>query len=60
VRKQAPLLTAAFEEVEDGVQDLAKIVGPGASVSCGGGHVRFDIVPFGVGKIRRVRLSHTC
>jgi hypothetical protein len=60
VRKQAPL-AAAFEDVEeDGVQDLAKIVDPGPSESFGGWHVRLYVVPFGVGKIRRVRLSHAC
>jgi Bacterial low temperature requirement A protein (LtrA) len=34
--------------------------GPRASISFGGEHVRFYVVPSGVGKIRRVRLSHTC
>ena len=57
--EQAPL-AAAFEDVEDGLEDLTKVVDPGSSVSCGGGHVRLDVVPFGVGKIRRVRLSHAC
>jgi hypothetical protein len=59
VRKQAPL-TTAFEEVENGVQDLTKIVDPGASISFGGWHVRLYVVPFGIGKIRWVRFSHTC
>jgi len=59
MRQQAPL-AAALQEVEDGVQDLAKAVGPGPSVSLGGGQVGFDVFPFGVGKVRRVRLSHAC
>src|SRR5215213_2267307 len=59
VRKHAPL-AAASEEVEDGVKDLAKIVDPGPSESLGSWHVRLDVVPFGVGKIRRVSLSHAC
>jgi hypothetical protein len=59
VRKQAPL-TTAFEDVENGVQDLTKIVDPGASESFGGWHVRLDVVPFGIGAIRWVRFSHAC
>src|SRR5215207_723831 len=57
--KHAPLATA-LQEVEDGVQDLTKIVGPRSSVSFGGGQVGLDVAPFSVGKIRRVRLSHAC
>jgi len=49
VGQEPPLLATALEEVEDGVKDLAKAVGPGASESFGGGQVRLDIVPFGVG-----------
>jgi hypothetical protein len=59
VGKKAPL-TTAFEDVEDGVQDLTKVVSPRPSVSFGSGHVRLDVVPFGIGKIRWVRFSHTC
>jgi hypothetical protein len=59
VGKQAPLATA-LEDVKDGVQDLTKIVDPGASMACGGGQMRLDVVPFGIGKIRWVRFSHTC
>ena len=57
---QEPPLATALQEVEDGIQDLAKAVGPGPSMSLGSGQVRLYIVPFGVGKIRRVRLSHAC
>jgi hypothetical protein len=57
VRKQAPL-TTAFEEVEDGLEDLTKIVDPGPSMSFGSGHVRLDVVPFGIIKICWVRFSH--
>src|SRR5918993_365705 len=48
MRQQAPL-AAALEEVEDGVQNLAKTVGSGASVCFGDGHVGFYVFPFGVG-----------
>ena len=57
--KQAPLATA-FENVEYGVHDLAKIVGPRPSKALGRGEMGLDVVPLGIGKIRRVRLSHTC
>jgi hypothetical protein len=60
VREQAPL-AAPFEDVEeDSVEDLPKIVGSGASMSFGGGQVRLDVVPFGIGEIRGVRFSHAC
>jgi len=55
VREQAPLLATAFEDVEDGLEDLTKIVSSGASTGIGGGHVRLDVIPFGVGKICWVR-----
>jgi hypothetical protein len=42
------------------IEDLTKIVDPGPSMSFRCGHVRLDIVPFGVGVIRRVRFSHAC
>jgi hypothetical protein len=48
VREQAPL-AATLQEVEDGVQDLAKAVGSGPPMSLGGWQVRFDIAPFGIG-----------
>jgi hypothetical protein len=32
-----------------GVQDLAETVGPGASMSCGGGQMRLYVAPFGIG-----------
>jgi hypothetical protein len=38
VREHAPL-TAALQQVEDGVQDLTKAVGSRSSISFGGGHV---------------------
>jgi hypothetical protein len=59
VGKHAPL-TTAFEDIEDGVQDLAKIVSPRPSMACGGRQVRFYVIPFDIGKIRWVRFSHTC
>src|SRR5215208_2668017 len=48
VGKQAPL-ASALQQVEDSVQDLAKIVGPGPPESFGSWHVRFYVIPFGVG-----------
>jgi hypothetical protein len=59
MREQEPL-AAAFEEVEDSVQDLAKAMGPRPSMSFGCWRVGFYVVPFGIGKIRRVRFSNTC
>jgi len=59
VRKQAPL-AAALEDVEDSVEDLPKIVGPGASIFFGGRHVRLYIVPLGIREICWVRFSHAC
>jgi hypothetical protein len=59
VEKHAPLATAS-EDVEYGVQDFTKTVGPRSSVSLGGGQVRLDVIPLDIGKIRWVRFSHTC
>jgi hypothetical protein len=59
VREQAPL-AAAFENVEDGVKDLTKIVDSRPSESFGGWHVRLYVVPFGVREICWVRFSHAC
>ena len=59
VREQTPL-TAALKDVEDGVQDLTEAVGPRPAMPLGSGQVRLDVVPFGIRKICRVRLSHTC
>ena len=53
-------LAAALEEVEEGVEDLAKVVSPVPSMPFGGGEMGRYVVPFGVGKIRRVSLSHAC
>ena len=57
--EQAPL-TATVEKVEDSVEDLTKVVSPRPSQLFGCGHVRLDVFPFGVGKIRWVRFSHAC
>ena len=59
VGEQAPLATA-LQDVEEGLEDLTKVVGPGASISFGRGHVRLDVIPFGIGKICWVRFSHAC
>ena len=57
--EQAPL-AAALKEVEDRVEYLAETVGPGPAMSCGSRQVELYVVPFGIGKIRWVRLSHAC
>ena len=57
MREQAPL-ASALQYVKDSVEDLAKIVDPRSSTSFGSGHVGLDVVPFGIGEICRVRLSH--
>jgi hypothetical protein len=44
-------LATAFEDVENGVEDFTKIVGPGSSMTFGSWHVRFDVVPFGIREI---------
>ena len=59
VGEQAPLATA-LKDVEDGVEDLAKIMDPGPSVPFGCRQMGLYVVPFGIGKIRRVRFSHAC
>src|SRR5215204_2858271 len=46
---QEPPLATALQEVEDGIEDLAKTVSPRPSISLGGGHVGLYVVPFGVG-----------
>ena len=59
VREQAPL-AAAPQEVEDGVEDLARAMDPRSPMSLGSGQVRLDVIPLGIGKVRWVRSSHTC
>ena len=50
----------APQPVEEGVKDLTWAVGPRPPLSFGSGHVRFEVIPFGVGEIRWVRFSHAC
>jgi hypothetical protein len=57
---QEPPLATALQDVKDGVQDLTKIVDPGASMAFGGRQMRLDVVPLGIGKIRWVMSSHAC
>jgi hypothetical protein len=59
VGKQAPLATAP-QHVEDGVEDLAEAVDPRSTMPIRRRQVRLYVVPFGIGKIRWVRFSHTC
>ena len=59
VRKQTSL-ASALQQVKDGVDDFAKIVGPGPSEPFEGGKVGLYVFRFGVGKIRGVSLSHAC
>ena len=57
MRQQAPSAAAA-QDIEDGVEDLARIVD--ARPSCGfriGGQVGFEAGPFRIGKVGLVRLS---
>ena len=61
MRKHAPLLAAASQDVDvDGIEDLTWAVDHRASISFWCGHVRLDVVPFGIGEICWVRFSHTC
>jgi len=48
VGKQAPL-SPALKHVEDGVEDLAQGVQPGASRGFGGGHMGLYVRPLGIG-----------
>ena len=57
--EHAPLATAP-QDVEDGLEDLAKAVDPRSSMPIRSRHVRFYVVPLGIGKVRWVRFSHTC
>ena len=59
MREQSPL-ASGLQKVEDSVQDFTETVGPRPAMSLGGGQVRLDVFPFGVGQIRWVRLSHAC
>ena len=52
-RQQAPG-AAAFQHVEDGLEDLARGVDLGASPPVGGGQVRLDVSELFVGKVGRV------
>lgn len=51
---------AILRRAEAGDNDLAKAVGPGPSLPLQDGQVRFDVAPFGIGKIRCVRFSYVC
>src|SRR5215208_6388561 len=55
--KHAPL-AAASQDVEDGVEDLTKAVDPRPSTSFRRGQMRLDVVPFSIGEVCWVRLSH--
>ncbi len=57
MRKQAPL-AATSRDVEDGVEDLAQGVQPGASWGFGGREVGLYVGPFGIGKVGLVCSSH--
>jgi hypothetical protein len=57
VGEQAPL-APALEHVEDGVEDLAQGVQPGASWGFGGREVGLYVGPFGIGKVGLICFSH--
>src|SRR5215212_11888159 len=57
VREQSPG-TAAADEVENGVEDLAGAMQPGSSGGFGNGQVRFEAAPFGVLEVALVCFSH--
>lgn len=57
VREQAPGAAAA-QHVEDGVEDLAQRMNPGASGSFRRGQVRLDDFPLGIGEVGSVCSSH--
>ena len=48
----------AFKHVEDGVEDLAQGVKPGASRGFGGREVELSVVPLGIGEVALVCSSH--
>jgi hypothetical protein len=50
--------TAAFEDIEDGVEDIAQGVGAWSSLGLWGRQVRSQTNPLGVGKVGGIRLSH--
>jgi hypothetical protein len=57
---QKPPSTAAANDVEDGVKDLAQGVYSGASRSFGSREVILEICPLSVTKIGQVGSSHAC
>jgi hypothetical protein len=59
VGQESPLAATTYD-VEDGVEDLAWAMGSRPPMFLGSGHVRLDVVPFGIREICWVRLSHTC
>src|SRR5919202_227432 len=48
VREHAALAATSWD-VEDGVEDLARVVNSRSSMLFGSGQARFDVVPFGIG-----------
>jgi hypothetical protein len=48
----------AFKHVEDGVEDLAQGVKPGASRGFGGREVGLYVGPLGIGKVGLICFSH--
>src|SRR5215218_8213404 len=57
VRKQTPS-TSATNDVEDGVDDLAEGVHPGAPGDSGGREMGLYVGPLGVGEVALVCFSH--
>ena len=57
VRQESPR-AAALDDVEDGVKDLTQAVGSGPPIVFESRQMSFEVWPFSVRKIGRVRLSY--
>src|SRR5215203_6450968 len=58
VTGQKPPLAAALQDVENSVEDLAEAMDSWVSSPFRGWEVGLEILPFGVGEVGRVALSH--
>ena len=55
---QKPPMTATFQDVEDGVEDIAQGVGAGSSLGFWGRQIRLQTGPLGIGEVGWICLSH--
>jgi hypothetical protein len=51
-------MAATFQDVEDGVKNIAQGVGAWSSLGLWGGQVRSQTAPLGIGEVGRIGLSH--